>query len=331
VTAQSIGGRYLVARALGTGGMARVFLCWDQRLEVWCAVKVMAEWLGAEPQARRQFAAEARTMAKLAHPNVIRIYDVVDDVASPYLVTEYVDGGSLEDLGRVHPVHAARVCAQVARALQAAHDARVIHRDVKPGNILLDRTGGARLGDFGIAVLGTRPGAAPAGTIEYMPPEQRAGQATTRSDLYALGAVLFHLVTGEPPDQLRKPARDQVLEHVPDALRPIVRRATQREPGDRFASAAELADQLESVAKRLTSRDLGELRPTARPPPRARPTGRSTSGWRTCSPGRSATARPTRSRRPGARRRGGRRPCGRVGSTSWSSIAPSTGSRSRRG
>jgi serine/threonine protein kinase len=185
MTAPPIGQRYLVARTLGEGGMARVFLCWDQRLQVWCAVKVMGEWIRARPDLREQFVLEARTLARIHHQHVVRIFDVVDDVASPYLVTESVDGGSLRDLGRLHPSHAARLCAQVARGLQAAHAVRVVHRDVKPSNVLLDRYGVARLGDFGLAAPTDDEDQIPAGTRGFMPPEQLRGPATFRSDRYA--------------------------------------------------------------------------------------------------------------------------------------------------
>jgi tRNA A-37 threonylcarbamoyl transferase component Bud32 len=246
--------------------MGQVFQCWDLQLHRWCAVKLMGAGLTARPALRRQFASEARTLAQLAHRHVVQIFDLVDDVPHPYLVTEYLEGGSTEQLPHpLHPHHAATVCAQVARALEAAHLAGLIHRDVKPANILLERGGVAKLGDFGLAMLRGAGRQGVAGTPGFMAPEQASAQASPLSDVFSLGATLFAMLRADPPEGLRTSAREALLEPVPELLRPIVRRATQPEPSDR-GTAAELAEALERAAQRLTSRDLGPLPIRARPP-----------------------------------------------------------------
>jgi hypothetical protein len=261
-----IGVRYRVARPLGQGGMAQVFQCWDVQLHRWCAVKLMSEGLTARPTLRRRFASEARTLAQLAHRHVVQIFDLVDDVPSPYLVTEYLEGGSAEQLPHpLHPHHAAIVCAQVARALEAAHHAGVVHRDVKPANILLERSGVAKLGDFGIAMLLGERKQGVAGTLGFMAPEQAEGQASPLSDVFSLGATLFTLQSAEPPEVLLSPRREEALDGVPAQLRTIIRRATQPHPPDRI-SPAEMASALESAAQSLRGRDLGPLPVTLRPP-----------------------------------------------------------------
>lgn len=278
MSAYTIGNRYLVSRALGAGGMARVFLCWDTRLRVWCAVKVMAEWVTTEPSLRHRFSIEARTLARLVHPNVMRIFDVVEAVGHPYLVAEYLPGGSLEEVarrGRVLPVQAVRLATSVCRALEVAHAAGIVHRDVKPANILLDAEGEAKLGDFGIVLLKDRLGRSSTdvvGTPAYMPIEQLEGQVDARSDLYALGATLYALLSGERPGVLRSENREQAISaNVHELLRPIVRRATRPDVIDRYASAVEMAEDLQRVAHLLGPLDRNPLQFEVRAPPNRPP------------------------------------------------------------
>ncbi len=250
-------GRYEVRGLLGQGGMAAVYRVYDRRLRVECAIKVLAPEFSAKGDLRKRFESEASTMARLRHTNIAAVYDIGDDNGSPYLVMELVAGGSLNDHLDVHgplPARlAAEVCVSVLTALQLAHDNGVIHRDIKPHNVLLARDGTAKVTDFGIARVQaddspslTRTGSV-MGTWAYMAPEQRAGSRGIdgRADVYSTGAMLVDLLTGEAPaDVFMCELHTHMLDGVPAALRPIVQRAVRYAPADRFASASEMARAL---------------------------------------------------------------------------------------
>lgn len=204
-------GRYRLLTLVGRGGMAVVWRGVDERLDRPVAVKVLDEAGLADPTAAQRFDREARTVARLAHPNVVAVHDVGRDGGVAYLVMELVDGDSLAAMLTRGPLDiqlAVTIAVQVCDALAAAHATGVVHRDIKPGNILLTRTGAVKVCDFGIARLLqaattqanlTSP-ATVLGTSEYMAPEQVAGdQVDARTDLYALGCVLYAMLTGGPP------------------------------------------------------------------------------------------------------------------------------------
>ncbi|MBA2265928.1 MAG: serine/threonine protein kinase [Chloroflexi bacterium] len=260
-----IGERYRLAERIGKGGMAAVYRAHDEQLDRAVAVKVMRADLGEDPLFVQRFEAEARRAASVSHPNVVSVYDVGTDGA-PYMVMELIEGGDLASLlkrdGRMAPERAARLCADAAAALQAAHDAGLVHRDVKPGNILLRADGRAMVADFGIArATGedsmTKTGAM-LGSVEYFSPEQARGErAGPASDIYALGVVLYELLTGQrafhgdsayavATARLREPVPDprRVVPELPAELARMVTRAMAREPAQRFASADALRSAL---------------------------------------------------------------------------------------
>lgn len=267
----TIAGRYRLGARLGRGGMADVFDAHDERLDRPVAVKLLRPELSADPGMRARFEREARAAARLNHPNVVAVYDSGEDAGRAYLVMERLPGESLADRMRAGPVDPdwlRGVAGDVLAALGAAHDRGIVHRDVKPGNILLDPEGHAKVGDFGIAKAirsaaagdPTDPATADLtavgmliGTVAYLAPEQvEGGPASPQSDLYSVGVVLYEALAGRKPypggDEPVAQARAVVEGGAPDiaALRPdvppdlaaVVRRAMDRRPGDRYASAA---------------------------------------------------------------------------------------------
>jgi eukaryotic-like serine/threonine-protein kinase len=203
-----LAGRYELGLVLGAGGMATVYLADDRVLERQVAVKVLSASYALDPLAVERFRAEACTAARLSHPNIVAVFDSGSDAGVHYLVMEYVPGQTLAQLlrrrGPLPPWRAAELTSQVCAALATAHAHGVVHRDVKPGNVLLDRDGRVKVADFGIA----KAAAAPAltgdgmvlGTAAYLSPEQAQGEPVDpRSDVYALGCVLYELLTGAPP------------------------------------------------------------------------------------------------------------------------------------
>ncbi len=202
-----LGGRYEIERPLGHGAMAVVDLARDRELGRYVALKQLAENLARDPDFRGRFLREGKLAAQLNHPNIVRVFDVGEADGRPYIAMEHVDGETVADLiarrGSVTPAEAADIGAQAARALAAAHAAGLVHRDVKPHNLLLRRDGVLKLGDFGIALglEGTRltMTGTVLGTAAYLAPEQaRAEHVTSAADVYALGLVLVELLTGSP-------------------------------------------------------------------------------------------------------------------------------------
>jgi serine/threonine protein kinase len=258
-------GVYLLRRLLGQGGMSQVYLARDRRLDRDVAVKVLDANLARQPGFRERFMHEARLAAALDHPHIVPIYDAGED-PQMYLVMPYVSGGSVQQiLGRA-PLPQAEVVSyatQVADALGHAHRAGVIHRDVKPANMLIHADGRILLSDFGLAkvwvgVPPRPPHRSPdAGTPEYMAPEQVRGQSGTRSDIYALGIVLYLLLTGRLPftganeeavmaaqvGQMPLPPR-AINAQVTPAMEAVVLRAIAKRPEDRFQTAAQLSEAL---------------------------------------------------------------------------------------
>jgi serine/threonine protein kinase len=258
-------GRYRVQSVLGQGGMATVYRVTDSRLGVTRALKVLAPAFAARPNLRRRFEAEARAMAVLSHPNILAVYDVDEDGPSVYIVMELLSGGSVQDVvetrGPLHPAVAADVVRQALLALQVAHDAGVVHRDVKPHNILLANDGLAKLTDFGIAHVGlegfqdaqTRTGSI-MGTWAFMAPEQRLGQGLRdpRVDLYAATATLYSILTARLPGDLHvTEAHDTLFAGIPDPLHAILAKGARYKPEERYPSAAAMAEALAAVIPEL--------------------------------------------------------------------------------
>jgi len=255
-------GRYRVERELGRGGMATVYLAHDEELGRRVAVKVLPERLADDDSFRARFLREARLAGRLSHPNVVRVYDAGEADGRPFIVMEYVPGRSLADSGRLPAARVAELGMQACAGLQHAHDAGLVHRDVKPANLLVREDGVLKIADFGIARAAESTRHTQAGTLlgtaRYLAPEQIAGEdATSASDVYSLGAVLYELLTGRPPyafsslaelaamqaDGSIEPVCD-VEPSVPRELEAAVMHALARDPGFRPASAAELGQEL---------------------------------------------------------------------------------------
>src|SRR4051794_29234813 len=267
-TEQLFADRYRLDRRLGVGGMATVQLAFDTRLERNVAVKLLAEHLAEDSSFVSRFRREALAAARLVHPNIVQVFDFGSEAQSgrQFIVMEFVDGPScaeiLRDRGPLGPRDAVDILTQACRGLDYAHRNRVVHRDVKPGNLLRNTDGVVKLADFGIAKAAeqsdiTKVGSV-LGTAAYLSPEQARGEpAGPASDLYALGVVAYQLMAGRLPyeaasltdlarlQESRAPEPlDDVSRDVPPALAGAVARALARDPEHRYADAAEMEDAL---------------------------------------------------------------------------------------
>src|SRR3954452_8863858 len=267
-------GRYAVHHRLPRGGMARVYLATDTRLDRRVAVKLMHPGLAEDPDFVARFNREARSSARLSHPDIVAVYDQGEDDGQAFLVMEYVPGATLRavlrDRGRLTPAEALAVMDHVLAALGAAHRAGLVHRDVKPENVLVTADGRVKVADFGLAraVAGatvTTDDGTLLGTAAYLAPEQvRDGVADARSDVYSAGVLLFELLTGTPPfaadtalalayrhvtDEV--PAPSTRAEGIPPELDALVLAATAREPEQRPIDARALHASLVSLRDQL--------------------------------------------------------------------------------
>jgi serine/threonine protein kinase len=241
--------------------MASVYLGRDGELERRVAVKLLAAGVGRDDELRRRFARESRLAARLSHPNVVTVFDAGEDAERPYIVMEYVEGETLADVlrrrGALPPEEAAEIGEQVAAGLAHAHAHGLVHRDVKPQNLLVTSDGRVKIADFGVARSDDASRLTQAGTVlgtaAYLSPEQAAdAEVGPRSDLYALGAVLYELLAGRTPyrfDSLaelgapRKPP-PPLPSSVPPPLADVVLRCLAPDPADRPGSAAEVEREL---------------------------------------------------------------------------------------
>jgi len=255
-------GRYKLAATLGDGGMASVYRAWDSRLRVWRAIKILLPEYSRRKKLRRRFQNEAETMARIQHRHVVSVFDVGVDEAVPYIVMEVALGGCLIDWvhrhGPMPPRMAVDVIIQVCKGIGAAHDIGVIHRDIKPHNVLITHRGVCMVTDFGIAQMDegasmTKTGSV-MGTLGYMAPEQRtdAKNVDVRADVYGIGATLYKLLTGGAVADLFLAEHDAtMLDGVPDGLAPVLLKATRYKPADRHGSVADLAKALHAARKDL--------------------------------------------------------------------------------
>jgi serine/threonine-protein kinase len=274
------GGRYRIERVLGGGGMSVVYCAHDEELHRTVAVKLLAEHLAEDEEFRERFLREARMAARLSHPNVVAVYDAGDDDGRPYMVMEVVEGETLADvLRRAGPLPAGEVVElgiQAAAGLEHAHAHGLVHRDVKPQNLLLRTDGVLKVADFGIA----RAAAAATnrltqvgtimGTAEYLAPEQAAGHdVTAAADVYSLGAVLYEALTGRTPFQASTLVQlltahqqgavtppGELVDGVPPALEETIMRCLARNPEYRPASAGEVGRLLAGHPSELPTRPL---------------------------------------------------------------------------
>jgi serine/threonine-protein kinase len=284
--------------------MATVYLCVDGELRRHVAVKVLAENLAGDALLRRRFLREARLAARLCHPNVVAVYDVGEWLDRPYIVMEHVNGSTaaaeLERLGRLPVARAIEIVLQVCAGLEHAHTAGIVHRDVKPANVLLRDDGLVKIADFGIAKATGGTGLTGAGTVlgtaAYLAPEQARGAATTaRTDLYAVGVLLYELLSGTTPYAaetlpelitLQSEGKTVGLRErrpeVPAAVERIVARCLSPSPGARPASAASLGREL--AGPPLSPAPLSATPPTVVLPPGLRPRLPRLPRWRPPDP-----------------------------------------------
>jgi eukaryotic-like serine/threonine-protein kinase len=256
------GGRYRVQRSLGNGAMANVVLAHDEELGRLVAIKLLDEQLASAGDFRARFTREGRLAAGLSHPNIVTVFDAGEAEGRPYIVMEYVDGATLEkrlrDQGALDPDEVRTIAQEVAAGLEHAHSHGLVHRDLKPGNLIQRTDGTVKIADFGIARGSHGTELTEAGTIlgtaAYLAPEQaEGGRVTPLTDLYALGVVLHELVTGERPwrvDSLadlggrRTEPVPELPSRVPGDLRHAIAHALEPDPDDRPKSAAEFAGLL---------------------------------------------------------------------------------------
>src|SRR5687767_2150501 len=264
-------GRYLIIRKLGSGGMANVYLAQDQELGRRVAIKILDDRHARDEQFVERFRREAQNAAGLSHPNIVSIYDRGDSEGTYYIAMEHVEGRTLKELlvarGPSPLGIAIDYTRQILSALRFAHRNGIVHRDIKPHNVIVDGEGRAKVTDFGIARAGAASQMTEAGSIvgtaQYLSPEQaRGGPIDQRSDLYSVGIVLYELLTGTVPftgdtpveiamkhlSEKPEPPSTQ-REDIPEELDLIVMRALAKDPAERYQSAEEMEADLQRVAR----------------------------------------------------------------------------------
>jgi eukaryotic-like serine/threonine-protein kinase len=288
-------GPYEIHTSIGAGGMGEVYRARDARLSRDVAIKVLPTSFSADPDRLQRFAQECRATAALNHPNILSIFDIGEDRAAPYVVSELLEGETLRDRLREGPILARKAidyARQIANGLAAAHEKGITHRDLKPENLFITNDGRVKILDFGLAKL-TRPepddsGDAPTmqiatdagtvmGTVGYMAPEQVRGKpADSRSDIFAFGAILYEMLSGKrafhgdsPVETMSAilkedpPDLTETNRNIPAALERIVRHCLEKNPAERFQSARDLAFNLEALSEISTSSRSGSVKPLA--------------------------------------------------------------------
>jgi serine/threonine protein kinase len=275
VVGELIAGRYELEKLVGSGGMSNVFRAHDRLLERTVALKILHEQYTRDEDYVERFRREARAVAQLAHPNIVTVIDRGEQEGRQFIVFEYIDGENLKELSNRGPLEvseAIRLSLQVARALSFAHARGLVHRDVKPQNVLLNDEGQAKVTDFGIArsldVHGVTQTGTVLGTSDYIAPEQARGQKVDpKTDIYSLGVVLYELLSGEVPfsgdnfvavamRHVNEPV-PSVVEHRPDCparLDFAIQRAMSKDPEDRFESMDDFAAELEACLAEVDGR-----------------------------------------------------------------------------
>src|ERR687895_593293 len=264
-----VNGRFRLEQQIGSGGMSTVYRAYDPTLERWVAIKLMHRDISHDPDQLERFRRDARGVAQLNHPHIVIVIDAGEDEGAPYIVFEYIEGETLKErirrLGRLPVSEAVAYAIEIGRALECAHDNKLVHRDVKPQNVLIDRDGRAKVTDFGIArsleAQGLTATGRVLGTTDYVSPEQALGhEVTGQSDIYSLGVVLYEMLTGEAPfkaDTQVAVAMKHVRDPLPDvqrqrpeisaALAAVVERSTAKETQNRYQNVSEMVHDLEEV------------------------------------------------------------------------------------
>ncbi len=261
-------GPYQILEQIGLGGMATVYKAYQPGMNRLVALKVLPEHYARDPRFVKRFEREAQVVAKLEHRNIIPIYDYGSHNDITYLAMRYLQAGTVKDIlahGALSLNDVAKLLSDIASALDYAHSQGIIHRDVKPSNVLVDKQGNAYLTDFGIAKVleGTADftGSSVLGTPAYMAPEQTLGKpATAQSDIYSLGVMLYEMVVGKPPFEADTPMAialmhvheplplpRKIKEDIPEAVELIILKALAKDPKDRFSSANDLARAFSSA------------------------------------------------------------------------------------
>lgn len=279
VLGRTLENRYEVMEKIGEGGMSRVYKGLDKKLNRVVAVKVLYEQFAGDPEFLRRFKMEAKAAAKLQHPAIVNVYDEGESQGVHYIIMEYVEGFTIKEIiqrqGRLRPQDAAQLAVQVCDALVHAHAHKVIHRDIKPQNIIITSDGRAKVTDFGIARAAANAtithGRSLMGSVYYSSPEQARGNfASEQSDIYSLGVVLYEMVTGTLPFSGESPISvalkhlqedlvppREIVPDIPGEIEMIIFRSMHKEPHLRYASAVELRNDLDEWLSGLEKDNLG--------------------------------------------------------------------------
>ena len=275
---QKISDRYQIIKSIGKGGMANVFLAFDTILERNVAVKVLRGDLATDEKFVRRFQREALSASSLSHENIVEVYDVGEDNGEYYIVMEYVEGKHLKNLikkrGKLTIAEVVDIMLQVTSGLSVAHEQYIIHRDIKPQNIMILENGLVKLTDFGIAVAMNSTQLTQTnsvmGSVHYLPPEQASGKgATLQSDIYSLGILMYELLTGKLPyrgdnaveialkhlKEAIPPVRNE-LPDIPQSIENIIIKATAKNPKNRYADAIEMHEDLKTCLEESRKNEL---------------------------------------------------------------------------
>ncbi len=266
---QKINDRYQIIKSIGEGGMANVYLAYDTILDRNVAVKVLRGDLATDEKFVRRFQREALSASSLSHPNIVEVYDVGEDNGSYYIVMEYIEGKHLKELikkrGKLTLSEVIDIMSQVCDGLATAHDSYIIHRDIKPQNIMILDSGLVKITDFGIAMALNSTQLTQTnsvmGSVHYLPPEQASGKGSTmQSDIYSMGILMYELLTGSLPfrgenaveialKQLKEPIPNikDKLPDVPNSIVNIVKRSTAKNPKNRYTDAREMLDDIKTA------------------------------------------------------------------------------------
>ncbi len=266
---QKINDRYQIIKSIGEGGMANVYLAYDTILDRNVAVKVLRGDLAQDEKFVRRFQREALSASSLSHPNIVEVYDVGEDNGSYYIVMEYIEGKHLKELlkkrGKLTLTEVIDIMSQICDGMATAHDSYIIHRDIKPQNIMILDSGLVKITDFGIAMALNSTQLTQTnsvmGSVHYLPPEQASGKGSTmQSDIYSMGILMFELLTGKLPfrgdnaveialKQLKEPIPNlkELVPEVPNSIVNIVRRATAKNPKNRYNDAREMLDDIKTA------------------------------------------------------------------------------------